>query len=211
MDKKNVLVVVFLLLIVGMSICLVRTKEKALSQKDNGSNNEIKEEVKPVEEDTQVETPVDEPVEEPIDDSKKEPSNDKPNNKPSTNKDTDEPVNKQEDNTVEQTPQEEIEEEEIKEEIKEEEFQDLEKPNTNLKRIKVDNRCANTAQALELIYQDREYDYYLTSISSGCIYVTVNNKEYTLKNAITNNIVTVYDLEDNGFKFYKKEKNLVTS
>ena len=79
----------------------------------------------------------------------------------------------------------------------------------SIKKITVDNRCKNTAQALETVYEDKEYIYYLNSISSGCIYVKVNGKEYTLKQAISNSIVTVYELEENGFQFLKKSKNYI--
>lgn len=78
------------------------------------------------------------------------------------------------------------------------------------KSIIIDNRCQSTAQALEKIYQDNNYEYYLNSISSGCIYVIVNGSEYTLKQVISAEIVTVYELEENGFKFNKKAINLVS-
>lgn len=72
--------------------------------------------------------------------------------------------------------------------------------------ITIDNRCEITAQALEKIYEDEDYEYYLSSISSGCIYVTVNDSEYTLKEVIDKKVLTIQELEENGLKVYKEEK-----
>lgn len=99
------------------------------------------------------------------------------------------------------------------EELKSEKVPVIEIPNNSIvvnKKITIDNRCDITAQALEKIYEDNDYTYYLSTISSGCIYIKVNGNEYTLKKAINEKIVTVYELEENGFKFIKEERNFVT-
>lgn len=99
------------------------------------------------------------------------------------------------------------------EELKSEKVPFIEIPNNSIvvnKKITIDNRCNITAQAFEKIYEDNDYTYYLSTISSGCIYVKVNGNEYTLKKAINEKIVTVYELEENGFKFIKEERNFVT-
>lgn len=76
--------------------------------------------------------------------------------------------------------------------------------------IKVVNRCSgNTTQQIDEFYQDNEYIYYFNSGISGCTYVNVNGKEYTLRNALNNKIVTMKELEAVGFKCLKKSKNLV--
>ena len=40
------------------------------------------------------------------------------------------------------------------------------------------------------------------------MYVRVNGKEYGLVYALKNNIVTIKDLENNGYRFAKKAKNV---
>lgn len=100
-----------------------------------------------------------------------------------------------------------------KDEVKPEKEPVIEIPETSTivnKKITIDNRCDITAQAFEKIYEDSNYTYYLSTISSGCIYVKINGNEYTLKKAINEKIVTVYELEENGFRFIKEERNIVS-
>lgn len=81
---------------------------------------------------------------------------------------------------------------------------------TSIKNIKVINKCSgNATQALDYFYEDNQYKYYFTSGVSGCTYVNVNGKEYTLKNALNQKIVTMKELEAVGFKCLKESKNLV--
>ena len=62
-------------------------------------------------------------------------------------------------------------------------------------------------QALELIYSDKKYDYYLPCIKSGDIYLNWTNGERDLlKNAINNQKVTINSLIDHGLRVYKYEK-----
>lgn len=54
----------------------------------------------------------------------------------------------------------------------------------------------NCAQAIEYYYKD----YYFNCIKSQNIIVTVNNNKYTIKEALNNNIVTMDELIEAGFK-----------
>lgn len=67
---------------------------------------------------------------------------------------------------------------------------------------------ATCAQAIEYFYEDSNYKYYFTCIKSKSMYVRVNGKEYGLVYALKNNIVTIKDLENNGYRFAKKAKNV---
>ncbi len=81
---------------------------------------------------------------------------------------------------------------------------------SSTKKIKVVNKCSgNVTQALDYFYEDNQYRYYFTSGVSGCTYVNVNGKEYTLRNALNQKIVTMKELEEVGFKCLKESKNLV--
>lgn len=87
----------------------------------------------------------------------------------------------------------------------------IEKPvisNTN-KIVLIDkSNGASCAQAIEYFYEDSNYKYYFTCIKSQSMYVRINGKEYGLVYALKNNIVTIKDLENNGYHFSKKAKNL---
>lgn len=52
------------------------------------------------------------------------------------------------------------------------------------------------ADAIEYYYQD----YYFTCVKSHNVIVTVNGKEYTIKEALNNGIVTMDELIEAGFK-----------
>lgn len=69
---------------------------------------------------------------------------------------------------------------------------------------------ASCASAIEYYYEDKEYKYYFTCIKSPSIYVKINDKEYNIKYALNNHIVTIKELESSGFKPLKESKNLVT-
>lgn len=69
---------------------------------------------------------------------------------------------------------------------------------------------ASCASAIEYYYEDNEYKYYFTCIKSPSIYVKINDKEYNIKYALNNHIVTIKELESSGFKLLKESKNLVT-
>lgn len=72
------------------------------------------------------------------------------------------------------------------------------------------NPDASCASAIEYYYEDNEYKYYFTCIKSPSIYVKINDKEYNIKYALNNHIVTIKELESSGFKPLKESKNLVT-
>ncbi len=55
------------------------------------------------------------------------------------------------------------------------------------------------AQAIEYFYQN----YYFTCVKSHSVYVKVDGKEYLLKYALNNGIVTMQELEAAGYKFNK--------
>ena len=81
--------------------------------------------------------------------------------------------------------------------------------NTN-GNIKIEDRQkGNCAQAIEYYYQDNAYKYYFTCIKSNSIFVIKDGKEYTIKYALNNNIVTMQELIDNGFHPLKESRNLV--
>lgn len=69
------------------------------------------------------------------------------------------------------------------------------------------NYCA---QAIEYFYEDANYKYYFTCIKSQYMFVIKAGKEYKLVEALNNKIVTIEELEENGYKFPKEEKNLVS-
>ena len=83
--------------------------------------------------------------------------------------------------------------------------------NTNSNsNIKIEDRQkGNCAQAIEYYYQDNAYKYYFTCIKSNSIFVIKDGKEYTIKYALNNNIVTMQELIDNGFHPLKESRNLV--
>ena len=69
---------------------------------------------------------------------------------------------------------------------------------------------ASCASAIEYYYEDNEYKYYFTCIKSPSIYVKINDKEYNIKYALNNHIVTIKELESSGFKPLQESKTLVT-
>lgn len=78
--------------------------------------------------------------------------------------------------------------------------------NVNGKEITIeDTSKGDLAQAIEYYYKD----YYFNCIKSQYVIVTVNNKKYNIKEALNNNIVTMNELIEVGFKPMKKN-NLVT-
>ena len=75
-------------------------------------------------------------------------------------------------------------------------------PVENKKVITITDRSEGQycAQAIEYYYKD----YYFTCIKSHNVIVTVNGKEYTIKEALNNGIVTMDELIAIGFKPLKK-------
>lgn len=75
-------------------------------------------------------------------------------------------------------------------------------PKENKKVITITDRSEGEycAQAIEYYYKD----YYFTCIKSQSVIVTVNGKEYTIKEALNNGIVTMDELIAIGFKPLKK-------
>ena len=64
------------------------------------------------------------------------------------------------------------------------------------------------AQAIEYFYEDANYRYYFTCIKSNSMYVIINDNEYKLVDALQNGIVTIKELENNGYTFLKESKNV---
>ena len=88
-------------------------------------------------------------------------------------------------------------------------LQDNQNTNSN-SNIKIEDRQkGNCAQAIEYYYQDNVYKYYFTCIKSNSVFVIKDGKEYTIKYALNNNIVTMQELIDNGFHPLKESHNLV--
>lgn len=82
--------------------------------------------------------------------------------------------------------------------------------NVLVNKLSIIDRCGEyTTQVIDEFYQDSEYIYYFTSGRSGCTYVNVNGKEYSVKSALNDKIVTMKELEDIGFKCNKKSRDLV--
>lgn len=62
------------------------------------------------------------------------------------------------------------------------------------------------AQALEEIYRDSDYIYYLSCIKSGNITIKFEDgRVYTLREVLNNNILTIDELIDKGLAVYKTE------
>ena len=72
------------------------------------------------------------------------------------------------------------------------------------------SKGSNCAQAIEYFYEDNAYKYYFTCIKSSSMYLLIDGKEYPLKEALNNKVTTIKELEENGIKFLKQSKNLVT-
>lgn len=88
-------------------------------------------------------------------------------------------------------------------------IEDNQNTNSN-SNIKIEDRQkGNCAQAIEYYYQDNAYKYYFTCIKSNSVFVIKDGKEYTIKYALNNNIVTMQELIDNGFHPLKESRNLV--
>lgn len=72
------------------------------------------------------------------------------------------------------------------------------------------SKGSTCAQAIEYFYEDNAYKYYFTCIKSSSMYLLIDGKEYLLKEALNNKVTTIKELEENGIKFLKQSKNLVT-
>lgn len=114
---------------------------------------------------------------------------------------------KQQENKKEETKQDKLEQEQKTEQ--ENNNIKIDEEVINIKNIVVEDRSGDyCAQAIEYFYSDNEYTYYFNCIKSGSMYVIVNGKEYKLVNALNNGIVTMKELNDAGYFFSKKERNL---
>lgn len=69
-----------------------------------------------------------------------------------------------------------------------------------------DNSGQYCASAIEYYYEDSKYKYYFTCVKSGSVIVTVNGTSYTIKEALNSGVVTMSELEDNGFTPLKEAK-----
>lgn len=83
------------------------------------------------------------------------------------------------------------------------------KDNNSTIKVIDKNPNGNCAQSIEYYYEDENYKYYFTCIKSGSMYVVIDRKEYLLKYALNNNIVTMDELIQSGFKPLKQSKNTV--
>ena len=62
------------------------------------------------------------------------------------------------------------------------------------------------AEALEEIYRDDSYIYYLSCIKSDNIIIEFDdNTKYKLREVLENNILSIDELIDNGLEVYKDE------
>lgn len=70
---------------------------------------------------------------------------------------------------------------------------------------RVEREGLMTAQALELFYKDREYEYYFPSIRSGLVYAEYSDgTQKPIKEALAAGDVTIADLDRFGIKYYKE-------
>lgn len=79
----------------------------------------------------------------------------------------------------------------------------------NNKIIVIDEQKGDCAQAIEEFYEDENYIYYFTCRKSQYVFVIVNGTKYNLVYALKQKIVTMEQLENNGYKFPKKPTNRV--
>lgn len=57
----------------------------------------------------------------------------------------------------------------------------------------------------DYFYQDKEYRYYFNCVKE--YYIKIGKVEYTLKNALENNLITINDLQEKGIAFEKETIN----
>ena len=77
------------------------------------------------------------------------------------------------------------------------------------KKIQVVDRCDSvTAQVIDEYYQDDQYIYYFPSLQSGCVHVLVEEKDYTIKEALNSKVVTPEEIENTGYPLLKKAKEV---
>lgn len=58
---------------------------------------------------------------------------------------------------------------------------------------------------IDYFYEDEDYRYYFSCFKSNYITITIDDKEYPLKSALNNKIITINDLEGK-LQFYKESK-----
>ncbi len=82
---------------------------------------------------------------------------------------------------------------------------------TNGKKIVVRNTCNGfVTQVIDEYYKDDRYVYYFNAGISGCVRVEVNGRDYSIKDAFNNKIVTPEEVEKIGYKLNKKSINTTT-
>ena len=65
---------------------------------------------------------------------------------------------------------------------------------------------------IDYFYEDENYRYYFTCLKSNYIIVNINDKEYMLKDALENGIITIKDIENKiELKKENKKENKVTN
>ncbi len=79
--------------------------------------------------------------------------------------------------------------------------------NIKEQEIKIEDRCEETAKIVETFYSDENYDYQFSSAKSSCMYVIIDKKEYLVKEALENNIITIEEVAQAGLIFYKEPKS----
>lgn len=79
---------------------------------------------------------------------------------------------------------------------------------SNKKIILIDKSGDYCAEEIEYFYSDNKYKYYFTCIKSQNMYVLIDGREYGLVYALENKIVTISELEDNGYHFLKEKLNV---
>ena len=74
-------------------------------------------------------------------------------------------------------------------------------------KFKIVDTTETCAEALEKIYETEKYTYSLPCIKSNNIKIIFKDgSEYTLKEVLENNILTIDELIETGLKVYKEEK-----
>ena len=74
-------------------------------------------------------------------------------------------------------------------------------------RFKIEDYDGISSDALELIYEDSEYSYYLSSIRSEKIMITFEDgRKMNLRDAISLEILTIERLIENGLETIKEKR-----
>ena len=71
----------------------------------------------------------------------------------------------------------------------------------------IDNSSENCPTVIEYYYEDSNYKYYFRCSKSNYIHIIVNGETYNIKEALNSGVVTMSELEANGFIPLKESKN----